>query len=786
MTTNTDRDIDEHSEIEEDEVVQNASSNRRRKTKDANHDDGPACHSCRKKKAKCSRTQPCTQCQRYNVGCVYEEKKARPGFKTGAIEALNRRLDALEKMFLGQGVLWEQVLKSLNGGPKHVDLPTPSTGSLQEYSHHIQQYFSSLAVRNDQDDHDLEQLRPAKRQRTHDDHVLLQAGDAELEFKNAGEQATLPPDDLMDSLIEIYFTKIHPWIPMLHIRNFREALTDPVLRKKKSTILHAITSLCIRFSDDARLRDSGLRSAYAQRSRQIVILRSMESFSMENLQAMIICAFDIIGSGRGPSAWSIIGSMTRTVEHLQLSVEDEELPEPKPCLIRRLAFLPRPTCWTEVEDRRRVFWNIFLMDRFCSITTGWNLSLTSADVRRRLPCEGALWEKGQPLEVPTPYFGVSDQSRNSGSTLPMARPEDDDQVSLGGFAYCIEATESLSLVTSFFLQQAVDMTKMNDVQLWLMRFKELDLRLIRWKIFLPSRWQQACALNADGIMDPNLTLAHITHNTAVVLLHQGIAYPPAEWEKVSMRLPSASSAETCLAAATEVSIIAEKFLQGSPILTNPQFAFCLFVSGRVLLVHASYYNIQLSSAFQSIVDSLWEIGRRWNGLAGALDTDNLASKFASRLLQAKQQGSYFGDIRHAAYAQDSDQEGSGRVQADSASLIGSDAPCQQSTKFLAQRTNGTSMETTFLEGNVMPSDGQDSPDSISMAFPPLPLAFQGGMTLQEPNVAEGKRPAQTAIQHPPSAGLDTPSLEFGNLNQYFDYDYMSSQRISMFSQGGHE
>lgn len=26
-------------------------------------------------------------------------------------------------------------------------------------------------------------------------------------------------------------------------------------------------------------------------------------------------------------------------------------------------------------------------------------------------------------------------------------------------------------------------------------------------------------------MDPNLTLAHTTHNTAVILLHQGIAYP---------------------------------------------------------------------------------------------------------------------------------------------------------------------------------------------------------------------------------------------------------------------
>jgi hypothetical protein len=49
----------------------------------------------------------------------------------------------------------------------------------------------------------------------------------------------------------------------------------------------------------------------------------------------------------------------------------------------------------------------------------------------------------------------------------------------GSFAYCIEATESLSLVTTFFLQQAVDVSKMRDVQLWLMKFKQLDLRMVQ-------------------------------------------------------------------------------------------------------------------------------------------------------------------------------------------------------------------------------------------------------------------------------------------------------------------
>lgn len=114
--------------------------------------------------------------------------------------------------------------------------------------------------------------------------------------------------------------------------------------------------------------------------------------------------------------------------------------------------------------------------------TRWNKSLTDADVRRRLPAEGALWEAGR--EVQTPYFGVADQSSSTrvpSHVIPTTpRSIGDPEVeSIGGFAYCIEATESLSLVTTFFLQHAIDVSNVQEVQMWLMRFKELDLRLIQ-------------------------------------------------------------------------------------------------------------------------------------------------------------------------------------------------------------------------------------------------------------------------------------------------------------------
>lgn len=107
-----------------------------------------------------------------------------------------------------------------------------------------------------------------------------------------------------------------------------------------------------------------------------------------------------------------------------------------------------------------------------------------------------------------------------------------------------------------------------------------------WKMFLPQKWKDSNISRRPTIinMDPNLTLAHITHNTSMILLHQQIAYPSPQWTSI-VRMPSAHSAETCQIAAAETATITRKYLkytlENSPV--NSQFAFCVFVSARALL-----------------------------------------------------------------------------------------------------------------------------------------------------------------------------------------------------------
>ncbi|KAJ5690491.1 hypothetical protein N7462_004883 [Penicillium macrosclerotiorum] len=488
----------------------------------------------------------------------------------------------------------------------------------------------------------------------------------------------------MEAVVNLFFDLVQPWIPIFHERRFRQRLKSPEDRPALEVVLHAMVVALLKHVYPRELIENlGDIDTICERSRKIAVLTAMDALYVENLQALIIICFEDIGSGRLSRAWPIVGSLTRTVEYLQLSVESEghdqgPMLQPRPSL-------PQARDWVEEEERRRVFWTIFILDRFCSVTTGWNTSLTSNDVHRRLPADGGLWHNEE--AVITPFFGIWDRSAGKigrliaflptdynstessssefpstqgNSCIPTKLNEKVDMSTVGAFAYRVEATESLSRVTTFFLQQKINYRDRQEMGSWLMRFKELDLRLVSWKMFLPQKWKDSNISRQPAVvtMDPNLTLAHITHNTSMILLHQRIAYPPLEWLEV-VKLPILSSAETCESAASETANITQKFLDNShpQSIVDNQFAFCVFVSARVLLglliiyqvlvyvervadssvlslVHWRYYKTQdLPSDYHTLMKFLDIMSTRWATPNRDRNTyqKNSAAKYFSQL-----------------------------------------------------------------------------------------------------------------------------------------------------------
>ncbi|KAL0934776.1 uncharacterized protein CTRU02_209367 [Colletotrichum truncatum] len=661
----------------------------------ASENDIPSCQGCRRRKLRCSRDQPtCSHCKRLDSPCVYDLKKNKPGIKPGAVESLNRRVEVLENAILNKSHEQGGYFSNSNGHAESSSLPAEShnvVGILSLLARELHKLNSKSRVSGSQADtpegvadhavlspstssssrrHTVDGLeivahphnQPRKRRR------VDSCGNPNIDLAFPLEDlenitTSLPSPELLEDIINIHFNIIQPWIPILHETQFRRRVHDPEQLPRLVVVLHAMVVAALRFVDNPETRlsahDVERRTA---RSRNIVILNAMDHLSVENLQALIIVAFNDIGNGDASKAWSIVGSLTRTVEYLQLSIESDF--RDKEPLLKPLPSIAPPQNWTEEEERRRVFWNIFNLDRFCSVTTGWNTSLTSDDVYRRLPADGGLWHKEE--SVITPYFGIWDRSAarigNSIAFLPAHYPSPEqtadappqtpvtanpskgpntvDMTTVGAFAYCIEATESLSRVTTYFLQQKINFQDRQEVSSWLTRFKELDLRLVHWKMFLPQKWKDSNISRQPALinMDPNLTLAHVTHNTSMILLHQRIAYPESRWSSI-VKLPSFCSAETCQIAAVETATITQKYLKYTPENSpaTSQFAFCVFISARVLLVHWRYYEADLVPEFWLLVEGLEEMAKRWVGpILREKHAQCLAGKYAAQLRELHQ------------------------------------------------------------------------------------------------------------------------------------------------------
>jgi hypothetical protein len=246
-------------------------------------DDSPACNSCRKRKTRCSRQSPCSQCIRLHIECVYDDLKERPGMKPGAIQILSQRVSNLEQMLLGQGLLLEPLLQ------KATEKNATTQASFHDQIEALKQKYVSAASSPPPS-----KSTPATVEESHATtaknrwHITNTLSDFETR-----SHGLLPPSDRLHSMVDIYFTQVHPWIPILHEQSFRQKLGCDTPPGELVPILLAITSLCLRLDNDTTMAGPEKR-AWSLECRNTVILQGMDKFSVDNLQGLVIIAFDLV------------------------------------------------------------------------------------------------------------------------------------------------------------------------------------------------------------------------------------------------------------------------------------------------------------------------------------------------------------------------------------------------------------------------------------------------------------------------------------------------------------
>ncbi|KAF2637391.1 C6 transcription factor-like protein [Massarina eburnea CBS 473.64] len=592
-----------------------------------------SCETCKARKVKCDRGHPsCGWCTKNHSTCIYLPRK-KPGLRAGYGRELEARLDKLESLIQQQQHQIQQ-LSNNQLGPVSSDRSAFRSPPLLQQTPHIPRPETALFLQKPGAFPSQQTpIHPSFGGQTpagagngyHPAPEELQSALGGLQrdyapvttspFSNdrfapppmnsplANGDNDFPPYDLLYGLVDLFFKHVYPWCPILHRQTTLNSLFgDSSLDEADRIILHAIVATTLKFSTDQRLTEEKI-ARYHQNSKEKVLLYGIENSSVKSLQALVILALDVVGCSNGPPGWNMLALITRSVVQLGLSMETYSpmvAPQFASIYTLRAVVLPEPKDWIEEESRRRLFWQIYVLDRYATVATAFEFALDEKEIDRRLPCRDDLYARNVPAE--TRWFHTSSRSDYS-----MNRPEN-----MGSFSYYVEILGILSRI-HIFLKKPVDITSLSDVEQWQGQYRELDNAIEEWKYNLPPDYGNAARLFSGPSMNKNLNsglvMLHAAFHTTVIRLHSSAAYPT---HRSPIFTPSFSASQRCLNAVESIVALCS-VIRDNGLLTKlgPPFAFSLWVAARVLLVHGSTIDHRVDQSINLLVSLLQEMGQYW-------------------------------------------------------------------------------------------------------------------------------------------------------------------------------
>jgi hypothetical protein len=437
---------------------------------------------------------------------------------------------------------------------------------------------------------------------------------------------SLPPYDLLHTLVDLYFKHVNTWSPILD----RKVLFDTFFGSSMPdepdlVLLHAIVATTLRFSKDPRLTPDSRRHYYSI-SKQKVQLYGLEHSNVRALQALMVLSLDVLGTSNGPQGRNLLAIIAQSIVQLGLDVEKSVslvVPTGLSVTTPQISVLPAPHSWVEDEERRRLCWMIFVLDRYATVaTTAFDFTFNDEEMDRQLPCRYDLFSQNQPVE--TRWHSQSSRSA-------INRPEN-----LGSFSYHCEILKILSHIHRY-LRKPIDIGSLADVAQWQKSYRELDDQLNSWLYSLPDDYgkiSQLCHSDPSSKI-ANWIMLHAAFHTSVIRLHSTAAYPTV---RSHIFKPSYTAMQKCLAAVEGLRGIAQDVVSaGMADLLGPPFAFSLWVSVRLLFVHGSTTDREIDPNIGIFMSTLEQMGQYWE----------IARKYTqilSSILQQHQQAKHMDEV----------------------------------------------------------------------------------------------------------------------------------------------
>ncbi|KAF8212168.1 fungal-specific transcription factor domain-containing protein [Mycena galopus ATCC 62051] len=373
-----------------------------------------ACDACKKRKSRCDSGQMpgnrCTNCIASGLDCTHIESMKTLVSAKGYVESLETRLQKMEKLLnkllpgidLTEQGEYEDELGPLDGG----GLPRNDTGDLSgaiaklTLNPEEHRFFGRSSG--------MQFVQTAFHFKNHFTGSQCIPGTAFPNRRNKfwqepkwtlptpdeadSPQYTFPDPDLIPLLLDLYFTKVNCYYPVLHRPTFELKVKDYMhLRDHRfaATLLIAL-SLGARHSDDPRVFLDGMedqQTAGWKWHSQVRVVPNHLVYKPDLYELQTIALSSLFLLVISPVAWNQIGFGLRRAQDVGAH--------------RRMK-QSHPTA--ENEQWKRVFWVLLCLDWFTGTATGRPLAMTEQSYDQDLPieCDDEYWDLPEPLSFRQP------------------------------------------------------------------------------------------------------------------------------------------------------------------------------------------------------------------------------------------------------------------------------------------------------------------------------------------------------------------------------------------------
>lgn len=331
----------------------------------------PQCATCRRKGDRSSPASWDLFTDFSGIQCIYKEK-GQPGLRPGYGKEVEHRLGQLE-----------QNLQKLTDTIARFVEPSQQVGTQRPTAIALESSQPGLAL-------DLRIDEPGPQQfsmdasNLHSGHELPPRPD-QLQLC---EDPTLPPQAVLGELIQLFFEYVNPRAPLFH----KLAFMEKAFESDRSVLLHGVVVVTLRYwtATDA---PNETRTSWMKSSRERIYLHCIEHCTLVSTQALALLALDAIAEGPTTRIWVLTGMLAGAVNQLGLSRERKtQLTDPaRPMVGNEMTDSNSEASSMASEERRRLFWTIFSLDRFSSVALGQAGHIPVKNIKLRYPANNDGW-----------------------------------------------------------------------------------------------------------------------------------------------------------------------------------------------------------------------------------------------------------------------------------------------------------------------------------------------------------------------------------------------------------